>query len=175
MKIYLVRHGKTNSNLKKLFNTEDEDINEIGIQQAETLREKIKDINYDIIISSPLLRAMHTANIANVKNKRIITDDRLKERNPGSLSGQSHDLIDRDEYWNYYSTIQYGTSEKVKDLFKRVYAFLEELKEKDYDTVIIVTHSGVSKGFSAYFEGLGDGKFLNRGLKNCEVKEYNLE
>ncbi len=33
-------------------------------------------------------------------------------------------------------------------------------------------HSGVSKAFSGYFEGIGDGKFLNRGLKNCEIKKY---
>ena len=70
MKIYLVRHGQTNNNIKKLFNTEDEDINEKGIQQAEILREKIKDIDYDIIISSPLLRATHTANIVNARDKK---------------------------------------------------------------------------------------------------------
>ena len=25
-----------------------------------------------------------------------------------------------------------------------------------------------------YFEGIKDGKFLNRGLKNCEIKEYEI-
>ena len=38
----------------------------------------------------------------------------------------------------------------------------------------MVAHSGVSKVFSAYFEGLSDGMFLNRGLKNCEIKVYEL-
>ena len=33
-------------------------------------------------------------------------------------------------------------------------------------------HSGVSKAFSGYFEGIENGKFLNRGLKNCEIKKY---
>ena len=46
------------------------------------------------------------------------------------------------------------------------------IKTKDYETVLIVAHSGVSKAFSGYFEGIGDGKFLNRGLKNCEIKKY---
>ena len=54
------------------------------------------------------------------------------------------------------------------------YNFLDELKTKDYDNVLIVAHSGVSKAFSGYFEGIQDGKFLNRGLKNCEIKEYKL-
>ena len=47
-------------------------------------------------------------------------------------------------------------------------------KNKDYDIVLIVAHSGVSKVFSGYFEGIQNGKFLNRGLKNCEIKEYVL-
>ena len=48
------------------------------------------------------------------------------------------------------------------------------IKTKDYKKVLIVAHSGVSKAFSGYFEGIQDGKFLNRGLKNCEIKEYKL-
>ena len=52
--------------------------------------------------------------------------------------------------------------------------FWKSLKNKDYDIVLIVAHSGVSKAFSGYFEGIQDGKFLNRGLKNCEIKEYDL-
>ena len=70
--------------------------------------------------------------------------------------------------------MKYGTSENIKLFFKRVYNFLDELKTKDYDNVLIVAHSGVSKAFSWYFEGINDGKFLNRGLKNCEIKEYSL-
>lgn len=70
--------------------------------------------------------------------------------------------------------IQYGTSENIKLFFERVHNFLDELKEKYYKSVLIVAHSGVSKAFSAYFNGIDDGKFLNRGLKNCEIKEYEL-
>ena len=57
MKIYLVRHGEVNHNLFKQYNREDEDLNETGIKQAQELKRKIENISYDIIISSPLLRA----------------------------------------------------------------------------------------------------------------------
>ena len=174
MKIYLIRHGEVNHNLHRLYNREDEDLNETGIKQAEELKEKIKNIEYDFIISSPLTRAKHTANIINIENKDIIVDDRLSERDPGSLSGQPIEVTNREEYWNYYTTIQYGTSEKIKEFFNRVYNFLDELKTKNYKNVLIVAHSGISKAFSSYFNGIGDGKFLNRGLKNCEIKEYEL-
>ena len=52
---------------------------------------------------------------------------------------------------------------------------LDELKQKDYENVLIIAHSGVSKAFSGYFDGIQDGKFLKRGLKNCEIKEYELD
>lgn len=173
MKVYIVRHGEVPHNVLKQYNSIDDDLTEVGINQALELKEKIKNLSFDIVISSPLLRTKHTAEIISNGNK-IIYDDRLKERDCGSLSGQSLDNTNREEYWNYNSTIQYGTSENIKDLFKRVYDFLDELKTKNYENVLIVTHSGVSKAFSCYFEGMKDGKFLSRGLKNCEVKEYEI-
>lgn len=174
MKVYIARHGQTTTNLLKFHALEDDDLTEVGIKQAEELRDKIKDMNFDIIISSPLVRTKHTTKIINSNNIKVIYDDRIKERDPGSLSGKSRESENRDEYWNYYSNIQYGTSEKIQHLFDRVFDFLDELKTKDYESVLIVAHSGVSKAFNAYFEGIQDGKLLNRGLKNCEIKEYEL-
>lgn len=173
MKLYIVRHGQVPHNALQQYNTADEDLTEYGVNQAVELRNKIKDEHFDIIISSPLIRAKHTAEII-TNNREIFFDDRIKERNCGNLSGQPLETTNREEYWNYYTTIQYGTSENIQEFFKRVYNFLDELKTKNYKRVLIVAHSGVSKAFNAYFEGIQDGKFLNRGLKNCEIKEYEL-
>ena len=173
MKVYIIRHGQVPHNALKKYNKSDEDLTEIGVEQAMELRDKIKDCHFDIITSSPLVRAKHTAEII-ASGREIFFDDRLKERSCGSLSGMPLEATNREEYWNYYTTIQYGTSENIQQFFKRVYNFLDELKTKDYKSVLIVAHSGVSKAFSGYFEGIQDGKFLNRGLKNCEIKEYEL-
>ncbi len=174
MRIYIVRHGEVWHNLMGVYDrNENDDLNETGIKQAESLREKIKDIDYDIVISSPMVRSVHTARIINVKNKEIILDDRLKERDPGALSGTPTYETDRDEYWNYNSSM-YKESENIKTFFEKVFSFLDELRTKKYDSVLIVAHSGVSKAFSGYFEGIKDGMFLKRGLKNCEMKEYKL-
>ncbi len=176
MKVYLVRHGQCDSNVKQIYNYVNEDLNEKGIEQATELSKKINDIDYDVIISSPLIRAKHTAEIINVKNKEIICDERLREREHGSLEGQSVEVTDREDYWNYYTDKKYGTEESIPHLFARVKDFLDELSKKEYSSVLIVAHSGVSKAFYAYFNGIPeDGKFLNLGLKNTEVKEYNLE
>ena len=174
MKVYIVRHGEVPHNALKQYNNENEDLNENGIRQANELKEKIKNINYDIIISSPLLRAKHTAQIINVNNKKILINDKLKERDPGDLSGKPLTVTHRDEYWNYNTTIRYGTSENIREFFKRIYNFLEDLKKEDYESVLIVAHSGVSKAFNGYFEGIKDGMFLDRGLRNCEIKEYEI-
>ena len=154
MKVYIIRHGEVPHNALKQYNNENEDLTKKGIKQV--------------------IRAKHTAKIIKVKEKEILIDNRLEERNPGSLSGQSLDVTNRDEYWNYYTEIQYGTSENIQEFFKRIYNFLDELKIKDYKNILVVAHSGVSKAFDGYFEGIKNGLFLDRGLKNCEIKKYEF-
>lgn len=174
MNVYIVRHGQVLHNALKVYSNEDEDLTEKGIDQAKQLKSEIQNLEYDVIICSPLLRARHTAEIINVKNRDILFDNRLKERNPGNLNGKPISYTNREEYWNFNSNIQYGTSENMKTFFERVFAFLDDLKTKDYDSVLVVAHSGVSKAFNAYFQGIRDGKFLEHGLKNCEIRMYEL-
>ena len=147
MKLYIAMHGQTINNALSYHSLESDDLTD---------------------------RTRHTAEIININNNKIVYDDRIKERDPANLGGKSRENENRDEYWNYFTTIQYGTSENIKEFFNRVYNFLDELKTKDYKSVLIVAHSGVSKAFSGYFDGIQDGKFLKRGLKNCEIKEYEL-
>ena len=98
MKVYIVRHGEVLHNALKIYNNENEDLNDNGVKQAEALKSKIKDLEYDMIISSPLIRAKHTAEIINLKNKNILIDNRLEERNQGDLSGQQIEVTNREEY-----------------------------------------------------------------------------
>ena len=76
MKIHLIRHGQVNHNLYGIYSNVDEDLNETGIRQALTLKEKVNNIIY----SSPLIRAKHTAEIINSAHKQILTDDRLNRK-----------------------------------------------------------------------------------------------
>ncbi len=173
MKIYLVRHGQTDSNAQKIYNFADEDINAVGVAQAMQLRNLVQGLRFDTVIASTMLRAHHTAEII-TDNAPMILDSRIRERDLGDLTGLPLETVDRDDYWNYNSTTRYGTAEPVRDFFARVYDFINELKTKNYTSVLVVAHSGVSRAFCAYFEGLGDGQMLRRGLGNCEIKEYDL-
>ena len=176
MKLYVIRHGRTNNNDEGLFNGRyDEDINETGIHQAELAREELVNYDIDLIICSPMKRTKHTAEIINTKNIPIIYDDRLMERDTGSLTLQPVESVDRDKYWNYYET--YLDVEPIKEVCKRVYAVINEIKEKYSDkNVLIVTHNGVARAIYSYFNGIPkDGNISNVGShKNCEIREYDL-
>ena len=176
MKIYLVRHGEVFPNVSGKYSTQDDDLTENGIKQAEELKKKLKNIHFDKVISSPYLRATHTEYILTNYDNEIITDDRLRERSLGNLDGHEKESIDREEYWNYFGNVNNGVTEDIRDFFDRVFDFINELKTSNYENVLIVAHSGVSKAFSAYFNGILDGKFLHRGLKtNCDMAVYELK
>ena len=63
MRIYLVRHGKTNYNKKGLMQgrINESYLNKDGINDALELRKKLSDKNIDICYSSPLFRTYQTA------------------------------------------------------------------------------------------------------------------
>ncbi len=66
MKLYLIRHGQTDWNLKgKIQGSKDIELNSNGVIQAEQLSEKIIESNYEIskIYSSQQNRAIKTAEI----------------------------------------------------------------------------------------------------------------
>ncbi|MEG2620914.1 MAG: histidine phosphatase family protein [Bacilli bacterium] len=174
MKIYVVRHGQTNSNFLRVYNDEKDELTELGISQANELKDKIKNINFDIIFCSPLIRTKQTVNIISTNNENIVFDERLKERECGDCSLKPLSIVDRKEYWNYYSLDNFGDCENINHFIKRVHNFLNELKSKEYKKVLIVTHKGVSRAINTYFEGMGNGMMFERGLKNCELKEYDL-
>ena len=87
-KLILVRHGQTEMNAQSLyFGKLNPPLNDLGISQAYQAKEKLLDIDYDIIYSSPLERAKQTAEICNYLDKEIIFDSNLEEINFGIFEG----------------------------------------------------------------------------------------
>lgn len=179
MKLYVVRHGLTNANMEGIYNgLLDEDINEIGIDQANQIRKRIKDIEYDLVFCSSLLRTRHTCDIINVKKKPVIYDERICERTLGYLDGKNlkeygyeKEILD----YNYKSEIE--NFEDLPTLFKRVHNFIEDIKEKYKDkNILIVTHGGILRAIYFYFNELPENKDLSNYIfKNCEINEYDLK
>ena len=96
--LVLVRHGQSEWNLKNLFTGwRDPDLTELGIQEARTGGEALKDygIKYDIAFTSVLKRAQNTLDIVldcvGQPGLETIRDQALNERDYGDLSGLNKD------------------------------------------------------------------------------------
>src|SRR5512136_1382196 len=63
-KLILARHGETEWNVEKVFRGRaDVNLNEVGIKQAELLGKRLRNWELEAIYSSPVKRALDTANI----------------------------------------------------------------------------------------------------------------
>jgi broad specificity phosphatase PhoE len=141
MKIYFVRHGKTEWNkLKKMQGSADIPLNEEGIEQAYKTKELISNIEFDCAICSPLTRTKQTLNIIlDDKKIPVIYDERIVERNYGEFEGTTKNVdFDYNEFWNYTKNVKYKKAENIRDFFERIYSFLDDLKTKEYEKVLIV-------------------------------------
>ena len=150
MKIYVIRHGLTELNKAKKVNGEiDEPLAEEGIKEAKAIIPILpKIIKY--IYTSPLLRAIQTAEIINLKfNLPVYIKDELTEVRMGSLAGKSWEEMEEGlELKKKHRTVQfdyrpYG-GESVEDVKKRVITFFKNInkKHKDYE-VLIISHGGI--------------------------------
>lgn len=181
MKVYFIRHGHTNLNEIGYFNGQfDEDINEHGIEDAMKAREKVKELDIDLIFCSPLLRTRHTCEIINCNNVPVIYDDRLKERTLGHLDGKKFDEEGHgiDDYRNYYYRYNMDDVEEMPDFFGRIQSFLDELKNNEEykdKKILVVTHGGVMRVIHFIFNPIPeDGDLSSYFNSNCEIVEYEL-
>ena len=174
--IYLVRHGQTDWNVEGRYQGRmDIDINEKGIEQAKIMRDALAEVEFDKVISSPLKRAIQTAQIISQFDNvgDIIIDERIIERCNGELEGKLKTEIPQNIDFNDPNT-GYGI-ETITDFRMRIKDFCDELKNnyKDED-VLVVTHGGVGIYIRCYFEGEPEKhNYLKYKMKNCEVIKYN--
>ena len=178
MQLYVTRHGQTNGNIEKILDgcRRDIPLNDTGIAQANKAKELLKDIKFDLIICSPLIRTKQTMEIINIHNAPVIYESKILERDCGEYTGKSFDSLNRELYWNYYDTTIYQEVENIKDFLKRIYNYIDYIKQEyPNKTILIVTHGGVSKAIQCYFNGIPeDGNLFNIGLDNCKIAKYTL-
>ena len=178
MKLLVVRHGRTDWNdLGKVQGLADIKLNKEGINQAYQTKEKLKDYDIDLIISSPLTRTRQTAEIINEgRNIKTIYDDRIIERDYGEYEGYQKHEFEYLDYWRYEKNVKYKKAENIQDFYKRIYAFIDDAKQRYNDkTVLLVIHGGISVAINAYFFGIPSEENPTYGsLKNCEVKVFDL-
>lgn len=178
MKLYFARHGQTDSNASVLTDAkkksvDDEGLNSTGIQQAATLAEQLKDVHFDIILTSTLPRAIQTAEAVNHFHNLPIT------RVEAWREIRTDRYVDGD-VWNALFTFDTPTAteniEPLTAFFDRIYRELDNLvAHHPSSTVLVVSHGGVHQPVYAYANKLPlQGNIRLAPLLNCEYRIYDL-
>ena len=157
MKIYFARHGRTNYNDLQLCNADptiDVYITDTGAEQAITLANKLKDVRLERIFVSELKRTQQTAKIVNrfhhvpIEIASLLNDHRSGyEGKPVKLLMEA--LDNAEDRW----TARFNDGESIEDMKQRVAAFLDQLKTKPYDTVLVVTSQWIIHAAVAIIKG----------------------
>lgn len=196
MNIYFVRHGQTISNENKIIQGEDDPLTSTGIDQAKKLAERFKEIDLDVIYSSPLSRAIDTAKM--ISNETGIAIEEVKilqeKRNPSKLIGldSKHDTVlevnrlkkeqqSIDPHWKFED------EEGFLDLKQRALDILKFISIQPHENILVVTHGGIMRYLLAcmlFGESLdketsnriSKGFYVsNTGISKCEFKPKDDE
>lgn len=180
MTLYLVRHGKSVFNeLKRYTGSTDVDLSEEGIRQAISTAELLKDIPFDVIVSSPLKRARTTAEIIGEYHPGtpIVFRDGFRERSFGDWEGRLYDDRSYIDYICLPENIHTApdNGETIFEFDRRVGIALEELKEQYADkTLLLVAHGMVSRMINRRINGLSFAEANSFLLSNCAFVKYLL-
>ncbi len=179
MNIYLTRHGETRFNKDELMQGHvDEPLSEVGIAQAHQTKEALKDIKFDAVYVSPLTRARQTASIiSGLPEEELIVDDRIIEVSFGPYELKPYRKLGlwMTAYWVLPEFIPAPKGvENTKSMVARSRSFLEELKTKDYENVLVVCHGGIIRALCGVLEHRFKGLKWRPRPKNCEVRKYEL-
>lgn len=181
MNIYLVRHGTTKSNLeKKYYGDHDVKLSAEGIAEGEILKENLKGITFDAIFCSEKRRALDTLNIIVGKKVSYIVDKRLNERHFGVFENKSYEEIRHEykqelDFWNNdWKGYKLPKGESAIEAYNRTVSFMEELKNANYENVLIVTHGGIIRNVYCYILGTIDA-FWKFSSKNGDITIIKYE
>ncbi len=179
MKIYMTRHGQTEYNKQEIIlGTTDIPLDSTGKKQAEELAEKVAALgNIDIMIVSPMKRAMQTAEfVAKRCRIDIIVDNRLREWDYGEYEGKTRFTKGFTDNKSNFGVKMGRSGESLLQLAHRVYSALDDIIEKFHDkNVLIVCHGGVCRVIETYFNDMTTEQFLNWFMDNCGLIEYNTD
>ncbi len=148
----MVRHGETELNSAlRYWGRTDVALSDIGLIQAERLRERLNPQKIDVIYSSDLKRALVTAQIIVFEhNLKVTACPELREIDFGQLEGLTFDEINRlypevARMWMERDPgLVYPGGESLAELDKRVLQFRNRLQgHNEEKTILVVGHSGV--------------------------------
>lgn len=147
-KLYLVRHAESEGNIGTTQQGPSTPLSEQGIEQTKSIAQRFEKISVDIILSSPQIRAKHTAEaIAAAVEKEIEFTDLLVERKkPSAIIGLDRtspefDTIEDTVRENFHNTEwRHSDEENFVDLKLRAATLLNKAANMHEDKIVMVSH-----------------------------------
>ncbi len=182
-KLILVRHGETEWNVEEIFRGRiDIELNETGIKQAELLAEYLSDLKLDAIYSSPLKRALKTAEIiAGYHKLDVEIAPGLIDFNYGKWQGLSHQEV-KDKYKELYGEwiknphrVKMPAGESLNEVRERAIGVVDEIIAKHEGTVVLVSHRVVNKVLICALLGLDNSHFWDIRQDTCGMTTFTYE
>ena len=173
--IYIIRHGQTEKNRANVLQgRSDIPLNGSGRQQAEEVRNRLikAGIHFDLVYTSPLIRAVQTAAII-AEGIPQFTDDRLIEMDYGPYEGM--DLANpAPEVLEFFRDFVHNPApngmEPLQAIVVRLGSFLEEIREEAAEkNILISTHAIAMKGALEYLTPDSGGSYWSKFIGNCAV------
>lgn len=151
MTVYLIRHGESTYNVKRLFaGTLDAPLTETGREQARALRPFFEGKRLDGIYSSDLSRAVETCRLMIGDERPIEEEPALREMSFGIFEGAGYDALAEEhpdllEQWAEEPVgFQIPGGESLSTFYERVTGAYDEIlsRHEEEDEILITAHGG---------------------------------
>ena len=168
-KLILARHGETVWNVEKIYRGRaDVNLDEVGIKQAELLDKYLSNWELEAIYSSPLRRAIDTANIiARYQKIGVHIVEGLIDFDYGewqSLPEQEAEGLYptlHNEWHNNPHKVKMPGGESLEDVRRRAIEVINDVLSKYQGSVVLVSHRVVNKVLICSLLGLDNSYFWN--------------
>ena len=144
MKVFMIRHGESETNKKGLWTGWlDVALTEKGIADAEQVGRFLSEVSFDKIYVSDLSRAKATAEIA-LPAREYETVETIREVNVGNIAGKPLNVIkDSDKELLKKDGYRIYGGESREEFDSRVRAFMKQLEGQSCENIAVFSHAGV--------------------------------
>jgi broad specificity phosphatase PhoE len=180
--LILVRHGETLWNVEKVFRGRaDVSLDELGIRQAELLSKYLSNWRLEAIYSSPVKRALDTANIiARYQNVAVRIAEGLTDFDFGEWQSLPEQEVMRlypdllNEWHSNPHKVRMPGGESLEDAKKRAVEVVNDVLSKHQGSVALVSHRVVIKVLICYLLGLDNSHFrnINQDVAGITIFDY---
>ena len=173
MNIYFIRHTRVATE-GYCYGQTDVPLFSTFEEEAEVVKQKLRAIPHDAVLSSPLSRCVKLAEYCGYSDE-LQQVDSLKEMNFGEWEMKRWEDLRMEEWREDWAEIPAPGGESFREVYSRVAQLLEELKIKEYNSIKIFTHGGVINCAKIYFGQAELERAFDRIAAYGEVIEFKFQ